>query len=205
MTLSLGTADPVEARRFVPRLSARWEMMAIQMFNRASRGFLQAQELTRIFRAGLDEDLDQRRRVIRSFGWITGDKRLCDYGSAGALHYAQTLRKLPTVFRRGTPDAGAMSRPLKEVVVEVDAMAKKTPRSDRTYNCDLTIMARFSRDLAKASWRPRFGKDPMSTSTSTPPRFMMIPPIPTRCVGRRRNWSAPSRLRSSRAAGAADD
>ncbi|MDR6115796.1 MULTISPECIES: DUF6538 domain-containing protein [unclassified Sphingomonas] len=358
ISISLGTADPVEARRLVPRLSARWEMMAMQMFNRTSRGFLQAQELTRIFRAGLDEelglamashfdapdalegnrrtlrvleaayriaarlpadadsvpetivneltdgfsdedraavvimlrslaphksaqrdaesaltaisapttpraiddarvqllraraeaqaraaladhplaasrgdpytalldddvvaairrqpaahstgapaehadphrlsgaapvdspfltqdtrrfseiiedtikmiqsagdwdeDLDQRRRVIRSFGWITGDKRLCDYGPADALHYAQTLRKLPTEFRWGTPEAGAMSRPLKEVLGEVDAMAKKTRRSDRTYNRDLTIMARFSRELAKASWRPRFGKD----------------------------------------------
>lgn len=29
----------------------------MQMFNRSSPGFLQAQELTRIFRAGLDEEL----------------------------------------------------------------------------------------------------------------------------------------------------
>ncbi|MFK3889199.1 DUF6538 domain-containing protein [Sphingomonas sp. NPDC079357] len=104
-------------------------------------------------------DMDQRRRVIHGFVWITGDKRLCDYGPADAQHFAQTLRKLPVEFRWGTFAEGAMSRPLDEVLADIKAMKVKTPRSDRTYNRDLTIMARFSRELAKTSWRSRYGKD----------------------------------------------
>jgi hypothetical protein len=104
-------------------------------------------------------DMDQRRRVIHGFAWITGDKRLCDYGPADAQHFAQTLRELPVEFRWGTSAEGAMSRPLDEVLADVRAMKVKTPRGDRTYNRDLTIMARFSRELAKTSWRSRYGKD----------------------------------------------
>lgn len=103
--------------------------------------------------------MDQRRRVIHGFAWITGDKRLCDYGPADAQHFAQTLRDLPVEFRWRTSAEGAMSRPLDEVLAEIEAMKVKTPRSDRTYNRDLTTMARFSRELAKTAWRPKFGKD----------------------------------------------
>lgn len=104
-------------------------------------------------------DMDQRRRVIHGFAWITGDRRLCDYGPADAQHFAQTLRDLPVEFRWGTSAEGAMSRPLDEVLAEIEAMKVKTPRSDRKYNRDLTTMARFSRELAKTAWRPKFGKD----------------------------------------------
>ncbi|WP_193753080.1 DUF6538 domain-containing protein [Sphingomonas endophytica] len=104
-------------------------------------------------------DMEQRRRVIRGFAWISGDKRLCDYGPADAQLFAETLRNLPVDFRWGTATEGAMSRPLEEVLAEIKAMPAKIPRSDRTINRDLTIMARFSRELAKTVWRPRFGKD----------------------------------------------
>ncbi|MET3435555.1 DUF6538 domain-containing protein [Sphingomonas sp. 1185] len=104
-------------------------------------------------------DMEQRRRVIHGFAWISGDKRLCDYGPADAQLFAETLRNLPVDFRWGTATEGAMSRPLADVLAEVKAMPAKTPRSDRTFNRDLTIMARFSRELAKTAWRPKFGKD----------------------------------------------
>lgn len=104
-------------------------------------------------------DMEQRRRVIRGFAWISGDKRLCDYGPADAQLFAKTLRDLPVDFRWGTATEGAMSRPLADVLAEIEAMPAKTPRSDRTFNRDLTIMARFSRELAKTAWRPKFGKD----------------------------------------------
>lgn len=104
-------------------------------------------------------DMAQRRRVIHAFCWITGNKRLCEYGPMDALKFAETLRKLPTEFRWGTPTSGNMARPVAEVVAEAQAMGGATPRNDRTYNRDLTIMARFSRELAKVSWKPRFGKD----------------------------------------------
>jgi hypothetical protein len=57
VTVPLTTADPAEARRLVTRLSAKWEVMAMQMFDRASRGYSKAGELESVFRAGLDEEL----------------------------------------------------------------------------------------------------------------------------------------------------
>ena len=104
-------------------------------------------------------DMAQRRRVIQGFAWITGDKRLCDYGPRDAQHFAETLRDLPVEFRWGSPTAGSMTRPVKEAVTEAKAMKNSTARGDRTFNRDLTIMARFSRELGKVSWKPRYGKD----------------------------------------------
>ena len=116
--------------------------------------------ITLIHKSGdWNADLEQRRRVIHGFAWISGDKRLCDYGPADAQLFAKTLRELPVDFRWGTSTEGAMSRPLADVLAEIEAMPAKTPRSDRTFNRDLTIMARFSRELAKTAWRPKYGKD----------------------------------------------
>ena len=42
IAVALVTADPAEARPLVTRLPAKWEVMAMQMFDRASRGFLKA-------------------------------------------------------------------------------------------------------------------------------------------------------------------
>ena len=53
----LATADPAEARRLDTRLSAKWEVLTMQMFDRAGRGFLKAGELESVFRADLDEEL----------------------------------------------------------------------------------------------------------------------------------------------------
>ncbi len=106
-------------------------------------------------------EMGQRRRVIQAFCWITGDKRLCDYSAIDAQLFAKTLRDLPVEFRWGTPTSGNMTRPVETVVAEVKAMKGTTPRNDRTFNRDLTIMSRFSRELAKVSWKPRFGKDPV--------------------------------------------
>lgn len=119
-----------------------------------------------------NEDIAQRKRVVQGFGWMTGDKRLCDYVPGDAQHFAATLRKLPKEFRWGTPSAGNMSLPFDEVMAKV-AMAKGTDRCDRTYNRDLTTMARFARELMKTAWKPRYGKDPVvdfnAFTTAAPP------------------------------------
>lgn len=57
ITVPLATADPAEARHLATRLSAKWEVLTMQMFDRAGRGFLKAGELESVFRAGLDEEL----------------------------------------------------------------------------------------------------------------------------------------------------
>lgn len=107
-----------------------------------------------------NEDVAQRARVIRGFAWITGDKRLCDYGPGDARLFAATLRKLPTEFRWGTFEKGNMSRPFDEVMAEVEKEGG-TRRDDRTVNRDLTTLSRFGRELMKTAWKPRYGKDPV--------------------------------------------
>jgi hypothetical protein len=135
ITVPLATADPAEARRLATRLSAKWEVLTMQMFDRAGRGFLKAGELESVFRAGLDEELGLAM-ASRLDGGMT------------AVHDRRPLRVLEATYR-----------PLADVLAEVEAMPAKTPRSDRTFNRDLTIMARFSPELAKTAWRPKFGKD----------------------------------------------
>jgi integrase len=105
-----------------------------------------------------NEDMAQRRRVLYSFSWITGNKRLCDYGPDDAQRFAATLRKIPTEFRWGTTEKGSMSRPFEEVMAEVAKMSG-TARDNRTLDRDLTTLSRFSQQLAKTAWKPRFGRD----------------------------------------------
>lgn len=112
-----------------------------------------------------NEDVAQRVRVIRGFAWITGNKRLCDYGPADAQHFAATLRQLPTDFRWGTFEKGNMSRPFDEVMTEVSKKAGKK-RDVRTVNRDLTTLSRFGRELMKTAWKPRYGKDPVLDFTA---------------------------------------
>lgn len=107
-----------------------------------------------------NEDVAQRGRVIRGFAWITGNKRLCDYGPRDARLFAATLRKLPIEFRWGTFEKGNMSRPFDEVMAEVEKKGG-TKRDDRTVNRDLTTLSRFGRELMKTAWKPRYGKDPV--------------------------------------------
>ena len=107
-----------------------------------------------------NEDIAQRLRVIRGFAWITGDKRLCDYGPSDAQLFAATMRALPTEFRWGTSAEGNMSRPFADVMAEIKTLGG-SQRSDRTVNRDLTTLSRFARELAKTAWKPRYGKDPV--------------------------------------------
>lgn len=106
-----------------------------------------------------NKDVAQRRRVIQAFAWITGDKRLCDYRPADTLVFAQAMLNIPNEFRWGSLTEGAMSRPYADVLTEIENIEGGTQRGDRTYNRDLTTLSRFSRELAKTAWRPRFGKD----------------------------------------------
>jgi hypothetical protein len=108
-----------------------------------------------------NEDIAQRGRVLRSFSWITGNKRLCDYGPADAQVFAATLRKLPTDFSWGTFEEGNMSRPFDEIWAAVLKRKGGKKRSVRTVNRDLTTLSRFTRELTKTAWKPRYGKDPV--------------------------------------------
>jgi len=108
-----------------------------------------------------NDDMAQRRRVLNAFGWITGDKRLCDYRPADAELFAQTLSRLPTSFRWGSSEKGAMSRPFSEALADLPTATKSDARSPRTLNRDLTTMSRFARQLAKVAWKPKLGGAPI--------------------------------------------
>lgn len=112
-----------------------------------------------------NEDIAQRKRVICAFAWITGNKRLCDYGPADAQVFAATLRNLPKEFRWGTFENGNMSRPFREVMDEATKRGG-TKRDDRTVNRDLTTLSRFGRELMKTAWKPRYGRDPVVDFTA---------------------------------------
>jgi len=101
-------------------------------------------------------DMAQRRRVIQSFAWITGDKPLCDYRPSDIDAYCKALTRLPTSFKFGTPTEGPMSRPFAEVIAGFPPTAE-TPRHTRTFNRDLTILAAVAEILKKAPWKGKYG------------------------------------------------
>ncbi len=57
ISISLGTADPAEARRLVAQLSVRWDATKMMASEQAGRGYLTATEAVAVFRGALDEEL----------------------------------------------------------------------------------------------------------------------------------------------------
>lgn len=100
-------------------------------------------------------DVAQRRRVIYSFVWTSGNKRLCDYRPGDSEHYERTLRQLPRKFRWGdyVKKTGNLGRDFDEVMLET-AGSTGAERHHRTVNRDLTTLARFERELRKVAWKP---------------------------------------------------
>lgn len=100
-------------------------------------------------------DRGQRRRVLETFAWITGDKHLSDYGPDDRTLFVKKMKNIPNTVRFGElGKTGPMARPFVEAVfVEPSA---ETQRSDRTINRDLTILAAAEDVLHETYWRPRY-------------------------------------------------
>ncbi|HEX8535399.1 MAG TPA: hypothetical protein VF662_14645 [Allosphingosinicella sp.] len=94
---------------------------------------------------------DQPRRILQTFAWITGDKKVGDYGHMDVDVFKQGLMRLPKDFR-----FGAMQRPFAEVVAELPPLQRSDERHAKTINRDLSTMSRVSRHLALTSWKPRY-------------------------------------------------
>ncbi len=45
-----------------------------------------------------NDDLDQRKRIMKAFAWITGNKRLCDYRPSDITNYKAALVRFPKDF-----------------------------------------------------------------------------------------------------------
>lgn len=101
ISISLGTADPAEARCLVARLSVRWDATKMITSGQVSRGFLTASEAVAVFRGALNEELG-----LATAGLFEAEA--CD---------DRTPRVLEAVYRiaaRLVPDATTVSADLLE-------------------------------------------------------------------------------------------
>jgi len=98
-------------------------------------------------------DLSQRKRIMRSFAWITGDKRLCDYRPSDVVRYKAALINLPSDFRW----SDHMSSPVEKALSQYAKRPDQDRRSDRTINRDLSTMSKVAQQLTKGAWKPAAG------------------------------------------------
>jgi len=96
----------------------------------------------------------QQRRIMNTFTWITGNKRLCDYDHLDVDVFRRGLEQLPSSFRFGTSEKGAMSRPFAEAQAKLPVLTKEMKRTTNTTNRDLSTMSTVAKHLAKTAWRP---------------------------------------------------
>lgn len=98
-------------------------------------------------------DLSQRKRIMESFAWLTGDKRLCDYRPSDVVKYKAALTRLPNDFRW----SDHTDVPAEEVLLRFPDRPTQNRRSDRTINRDLSTMSKVAQHLAKGAWMPTTG------------------------------------------------
>ena len=98
-------------------------------------------------------DLSQRKRIMKSFAWITGDKRLCDYRPSDIVRYKAALTNLPSDFRW----SDHMGTPAEEALTQYSNRPDQDRRSDRTINRDLSNMSKVAQQLTKGAWKPAAG------------------------------------------------
>lgn len=106
ITVPLKTADPVEARRLVCRLSVRWDAMTMMMDERIERGFMTASEAVAQFKRGLDEELG-----LATAARLDGDGR-------SDPRAAQVLEATYRIAARLAPDADTISIQLLNSLTE---------------------------------------------------------------------------------------
>jgi integrase len=97
-----------------------------------------------------NSDLSQRQRIMKSFAWFTGDKRLCDYRPSDIARYKRALVNLPNNFKWG--DYAHL--PAAEVLLAFPSRPEQNRRSDRTINRDLSTMSKVAGELSKTAWKP---------------------------------------------------
>lgn len=66
ISISLGTSDPVEARRLVRRLAVKWDELVMGMVLKIERGHLTIEEQEALFRKGLKDELARAAAHVRA-------------------------------------------------------------------------------------------------------------------------------------------
>ncbi len=102
------------------------------------------------------EGYEQKRRIMQTFAWITGNRELGTYDHRDVADFKAGLMKLPTTFRFGTLTQGAMSRSFAEVVAELPPLKPEERRNNKTVNRDLSTMSTVAKHLEQSAWKPRF-------------------------------------------------
>lgn len=97
----------------------------------------------------------QQRRIMQTFAWITGNRKLGSYDHRDVPAFKNGLMRLPTDFRFGTPTAGAMARPFKDVVSELPPLEPSKRRNMKTINRDLSTMSTVAKHLEQTAWKPK--------------------------------------------------
>jgi hypothetical protein len=102
------------------------------------------------------EGYEQKRRIMQTFAWITGNRELGTYDHRDVATFKSGLMKLPTTFRFGTLTKGAMSRPFADVVAELPPLKLEERRNNKTVNRDLSTMSTVAKHLEQSAWKPKF-------------------------------------------------
>lgn len=101
------------------------------------------------------EGYDQKRRIMQTFAWITGNRELGTYDHRDVAAFKTGLMKLPTTFRFGTLNKGAMARPFADVVAELPPPPPEQRRNNKTINRDLSTMSTVAKHLEQTAWKPK--------------------------------------------------
>ncbi|WP_324751194.1 hypothetical protein SH591_07555 [Sphingomonas sp. LY54] len=101
------------------------------------------------------EGYDQKRRIMQTFAWITGNRELGSYDHRDVAAFKTGLMQLPTTFRFGTLTKGAMARPFHEVVLELPPLSPDQRRNNKTINRDLSTMSTVAKHLEQTAWKPK--------------------------------------------------
>ncbi len=99
--------------------------------------------------------LDQQRRIMRTFAWITGDRELGSYTHRDVAAFKKAMLKLPKRFKFGTPQTGAMGQSFEKVMEELASEGSREPRSKKTVNRDLSTMSTVAKHLEQTVWKPK--------------------------------------------------
>ena len=101
-------------------------------------------------------DTGQRRRVLETFAWITGDKPMSSYTAQDRNDFIMAMNEIPTNIRYGTlGKSGLMAAPYDPSIIP--KKTDSTTRSKRTINRDLSILSAVEDELHSTVWRPKYG------------------------------------------------
>jgi len=101
------------------------------------------------------EGFDQKRRIMKTFAWITGNRELGSYDHRDVAAFKAGLMRLPSAFWFGTLTKGAMARPFADVVAELPPIEPENRRINKTINRDLSTMSTVAKHLEQTAWKPR--------------------------------------------------